>query len=432
MYLVDQDSPNNSNVLHVDAVHLFSSETPNGYQLVLGHPPREQPLHLSRRFTKEISNKRARLEPRSATEQTNLRALVEKASLDASESILCAKGSKHLYSNAFVIVNDSAKKIKWCDILHSEENAAYQLDLMYQAFAQRERGGCEDTSETKEDLSRILMVTESHSALRQLIPSSMSISGNLILSMVSTSHWLQMDENQMDEKRFYLPPRSGFLLTNLLRSKHIPPRGWDQILEHASTHPPSLVLLDPPYPNYSAKRLKKSREAYETLNDLYDLWSLAKPVSCLLDCDERQDCLVACWVTNDPKAQRFVLDKLFPAWKLEHIGQVIWMKTTVNHDLLFPLENTQGRKPFEILLLGRRHFAPPMKMKTTTFTSTSIGHSRKPPVLEVLRPWLTSSKINVYELFARMLMTGPRGGSWISMGNEPCTFNEEGMGVARR
>jgi hypothetical protein len=105
-----------------------------------------------------------------------------------------------------------------------------------------------------------------------------------------------------------MPPRSAFLLTNILRSQMDLPRGWQQLLTFADDHPPSLILLDPPYPNYSAKRLKTKQETYEPVEDLYDLWKLKLPVQKLLDRrNKKEGVLVGCWVTNNAISYREVI-----------------------------------------------------------------------------------------------------------------------------
>ncbi|UZJ54515.1 hypothetical protein CBS101457_003835 [Exobasidium rhododendri] len=243
-----------------------------------------------------------------------------------------------------------------------------------------------------------------------------------------------------------MPPRSGFLLTNMLRSQAISPTGWNQALEFARSNPPSLLLLDPPYPNYSAKRLKDRAESYKPLEDLFDLWNMVTPIRQLLDCASKtgsgHGVLVGCWITNHAKVQRFVLTKLFPAWGLTHVGQLVWVKVTAGDEsrsipggqLVFPSNNKQGRKPYEILLLASTK--PTMKraveVETRLFASVPLGHSRKPAVFPLLRDYLpSSSACNVYEVFARTLVSGPTSSScWINVGNEPFAFNQEGVGYA--
>ena len=237
-----------------------------------------------------------------------------------------------------------------------------------------------------------------------------------------------------------MPRKSAFLLTNLLRSQMHAPHGWGQLLAFAGQHPPSLLLLDPPYPNFSAQRLQSRRETYKPVEDLFDLWNMKKPVQELLACG-RSGVLVGCWVTNHAKAQRFILTRLFPAWGLHHVGQVVWVKVTAGDaskaipagQLVFPLNNKQGRKPYEVLLLGRTTAAA-TPIDTKLIASVPLGHSRKPCVFDVLQPHLcaTSPETHVYELFARSLFPGRlRDGYWVSVGNEPVAFNtHDGSSVA--
>jgi N6-adenosine-specific RNA methylase IME4 len=239
--------------------------------------------------------------------------------------------------------------------------------------------------------------------------------------------------------QIYVPPQSAFLHTNILRSQKELPRGWEQLLAFADKHSPSLILLDPPYPNYSAKRLKTKQETYEPVNDLYDLWKMKLPVQQLLYRGSKRDegVLVGCWVTNHAKIQRFILTKLFPGWGLHHIGQLVWIKVTAEDksksipggQLVFPLKNKQGRKPYEILLLGHTKDHP-LKSQTRLFASVPLGHSRKPAVLDLLQSFLSpSQQLNVYEFFARRLFPGPSPeGYWVSIGNEPLAFSQEGVG----
>lgn len=268
--------------------------------------------------------------------------------------------------------------------------------------------------------------------------------------IVNTSQTHSMREVRHDETtstRFLMPPRSAFLLTNMLRSQVDLPRGWEQLLNFAKSHPPNLLLLDPPYPNYSAKRLKDQKESYKPIDDLYDLWNMVKPIKALLESkaaesgeDRDVGVLVGCWVTNHAKAQRFVLTKLFPAWGVTHIGQLIWIKITCGDasqstpggQLVFPLDNKQGRKPYEVLLLGstKKVFEEQVSIKTRLFASVPLGHSRKPFILPLLQEhYSLSTNVNVYEVFARTLFSGPgHNGYWVNIGNEPFSFNQEGAG----
>jgi N6-adenosine-specific RNA methylase IME4 len=244
-------------------------------------------------------------------------------------------------------------------------------------------------------------------------------------------------EKGVDDVQFYMPPRGGFLWTDLL-PEHGLPSGWHGLLEHARHNaPPSLILLDPPWPNISAQRQNdRKASAYSTVDDLYDLWRIREPVSALLDtAGDTEPALVACWITNHAKVQSFALDKLFPAWRLDLVGSVAWLKLTTNAELIFPLSNAQGRKPYEILLLGRRATSSRTpkgggKIDVTVLTSVPTDHSRKPPLDSIFEKLEPRMQINVYELFARNLPApSDHQGTWISVGNEPFTYNQLGVGL---
>ncbi|KAE8237464.1 hypothetical protein A4X06_0g9221 [Tilletia controversa] len=184
-----------------------------------------------------------------------------------------------------------------------------------------------------------------------------------------------------------VPKRSAFLLTDLLPKGRDMPIGWTSLQEYVQKQGGvDLLVIDPPYPNHSAERLsgqstrkrknreddtepapKNRHEGYETV-DLYDLWTLKTPVRELLHAGGmRRGTLVAVWVTHSPKAKRFVLDKLFPAWHVCFLQEALWLKVLASSsspgvtDSI--LETQRGcepvyedgcdRKPYEVLLLGR-------------------------------------------------------------------------------
>ncbi|KAK0565339.1 hypothetical protein OC861_003813 [Tilletia horrida] len=210
------------------------------------------------------------------------------------------------------------------------------------------------------------------------------------------------------------PACSGFLLTDLLPKGHDPPRGWSELVAEgvSQSHdyhlqvrkrtcrlkdfPPAgrcggvdLLVIDPPYPNYSADRLsgrlsrkrKRDKEAAPEPNsgvqapdayltvDLYDLWALKTPVRDLLQSGGSQrGTLVAVWVTHHPKAKGFIIDKLFPAWNVTFLREMPWLKVlaspasvpfcaaldeNVDHGCKPIYEAGGGRKSYEVLVLGR-------------------------------------------------------------------------------
>jgi N6-adenosine-specific RNA methylase IME4 len=113
---------------------------------------------------------------------------------------------------------------------------------------------------------------------------------------------------------------------------------------------------------------------YDTL-DIYTLFDI--PMSKLLS----SEALVAVWVTNRPKYKQFLIDKLFPSWQLELVGEWYWLKMTTTGQPVMPLDSTH-RKPYELLLVARNKASTsaihvPEKL---VFASVASQHSRKPPL----------------------------------------------------
>lgn len=158
-----------------------------------------------------------------------------------------------------------------------------------------------------------------------------------------------------------------------------------------------FIVVDPPWPNKSGKNPKllwnrtgwpdfvsheiaflsliAHRSSQYTTLDIYALFEI--PLPKLMATES----IVAVWVTNRPKYKRFLIDKLFPAWDLELLGEWYWLKMTTAGDPVMPLNSTH-RKPYELLLVAKRKSGsgsniPPKQL----FASLpSRSHSRKPPL----------------------------------------------------
>ncbi|KAJ3092999.1 Methyltransferase-like protein 4 [Quaeritorhiza haematococci] len=135
---------------------------------------------------------------------------------------------------------------------------------------------------------------------------------NLVFNLENTSKELVVDNER--GVTALVPPQSTFLMSDIENLKPL-----------ASVEPFDLVLIDPPWPNKSAKRAKK----YHTL-DKYDLFKL--PVKSL------SRMYVAVWVTNKPKYVQFTKEKLFPAWNLELVGEWVWLKVTTRGEWVMDLD----------------------------------------------------------------------------------------------
>ncbi|PWN41880.1 hypothetical protein IE81DRAFT_152194 [Ceraceosorus guamensis] len=325
-------------------------------------------------------------------------------------------------------------------------------------------------------------------AHRLVLNESSSHAEELAIATTDVPDGEPSEQGETRQPTLLMPCHSGFLLTDLLKSQLTLPSGFPEVLQFLHTRQLSLLLLDPPYPNASvarASKRNKHKEAYSPVQDLYDLWKLRDCVARLLKAGsaerslaqnaglnshyaKERATLVACWVTNDPKARHLMLGKLFKSWDVVPIGEIGWLKVTASsasEDTSDPASGTNrrlpsdnlasrqddngcvsqggqlvispelalqtGRKSHEVLLLGRyvgaadsqsvdararrmelaRAEARECAQRRTVIVSVPLGHSRKPYVFDVLRPLLPPHRHQdspvVVELFARNLCAGP-------------------------
>lgn len=204
--------------------------------------------------------------------------------------------------------------------------------------------------------------------------------------------------------QYIIPPKSAFLMGSIQNSAK-------QLGSYVSKlGGADLMVLDPPWPNKSV-----SRSSHYDTQDIYELYAI--PIKEMIS---TKDTVVAIWVTNKPKFRNFIINKLFPSCQLECVSEWTWLKVTTQGECIFPLDSPH-KKPYEQLIIGRPINLEHTKTlpKTHTIVSIpSVRHSRKPPLQDVLSPYLDVKNDPVYvELFARCLTPG-----WISWGNECLAF----------
>ncbi|KAI8820561.1 MT-A70-domain-containing protein [Fimicolochytrium jonesii] len=179
------------------------------------------------------------------------------------------------------------------------------------------------------------------------------------------------------------------------------------------------IVMDPPWPNKSVRR-----SAHYTPLDIYTLFTL--PLPSLL----APGALIAVWVTNKPKYQTFVREKLFPAWGVGVEAEWYWVKVTRGGEWVLELGSLH-RKPYEVLIIGRKPGDPEeeptidIPARRAICSVPSKYHSRKPFLDDVLTPYIPATARKL-ELFARNLLPG-----WTSWGNEVLKFND-GVYLERR
>ncbi|CAE7246149.1 METTL4 [Symbiodinium sp. CCMP2592] len=127
--------------------------------------------------------------------------------------------------------------------------------------------------------------------------------------------------------------------------------------------------------------------------------------------------LCALWVTNDPKKQAFVSEKLFPEWGLREVACWIWIKVTNDGEPVLPFGADRPRLPFEKVLVARRPLEENDGVQDPTdriFTAVPGAHSQK-PFLDDFLP--AGPKL---EVFARNLRPG-----WTSWGRKQDSSKKE-------
>ncbi|KAG9230136.1 MT-A70-domain-containing protein [Amylocarpus encephaloides] len=207
-------------------------------------------------------------------------------------------------------------------------------------------------------------------------------------------------------KHIRLPPNSTALLGSITSS-----------LPTFKSQAPKfdLIIMDPPWPNRSARR-KKS----------YGISYCHAEIKTLLSFIPAEDHLtgsgfVAVWVTNKPAFREMVIGEggLFEQWGVEFVEEWVWLKVTVDAEPICELDSV-WRKPYEILLVGRRGGVAETTVKRRVIVAVPDLHSRKPNLKVLFQELMGEEEYLGLEVFARNLTAG-----WWAWGNEVLKFQGE-------
>ncbi|CBX92335.1 hypothetical protein IAQ61_006272 [Plenodomus lingam] len=228
--------------------------------------------------------------------------------------------------------------------------------------------------------------------------------------------------DQTKAYRFTIPPHSTFFLSDSTHSDAFRTSFRRLTDEYNLPRHFDLVLVDPPWPNRSAKR----KGAYEQVGGIPFLKKMLLKMD--MDTYLEHNGLVGLWITNKESLRRHVLGPggLFERWNVGLIEEWIWIKTTRQGEAMFDIDNGM-RKPYEVLLLGRaapnswtriRHAAV---VRRRVIAAVPDVHSRKPCLKGLLEGFgLVSGEYSALEVFARYVVEG-----WMAWGNEAIKFNWE-------
>lgn len=230
---------------------------------------------------------------------------------------------------------------------------------------------------------------------------------------------------------FFLPPHSSCFLGQAESSQTFRARVRDLAQDSDTRKAFDVILLDPPWPNASARRVHKSKSGhYSVCHTVPDVRHLLDNMD--LDLLLEKNGLIAIWITNKGAVRELVVgpDGLFASYGVQLIEEWVWVKTTIHGEPQSDLQATR-RKPYEILLVGRKFGDwSPNNVKTTPrrriIAAVPDVHSRKPCLKELLEDiFELGPGYRGLEIFARYLTSG-----WWSWGNEALKFNQSCYWVA--
>lgn len=223
---------------------------------------------------------------------------------------------------------------------------------------------------------------------------------------------------QYSQTSYMIPPSASFIFSKI--SEATAPAFSMAALtmypEPSATTGPGqfdFILLDPPWENRSVRRSAK----YKTTRDAYPM----DVVRNILAQHIAPGGLVACWVTNKASVRDAALEA-FVTWDLQLVEEWAWLKTTVHGVTVTEIEGV-WRKPYEVLLLGRRvdeseGFSANERRRV--IVAVPDLHSRKPNLKALIESMLPVH-YRALEVFARNLTAG-----WLAWGDEVLKFNWEG------
>ena len=219
--------------------------------------------------------------------------------------------------------------------------------------------------------------------------------------------------------KYRTPPNAKFLLSKISEST-APAFSMAALTTYpdsSATAGPGqfdFVLLDPPWENRSVRRSAK----YETVHDSDPMVVLRA----MLGQHMAPGALVACWITNKASVRDIALET-FQAWDVRLFEEWAWLKTTVCG---LPVNQIDGlwRKPYEVLLLGRKDIADiessGNSVRRRVIVAVPDLHSRKPHLKTLIEPFLPGTH-RALDIFARNLTA-----EWWSWGDEVLKYNWEG------
>ncbi|CAK1584331.1 unnamed protein product [Parnassius mnemosyne] len=170
-----------------------------------------------------------------------------------------------------------------------------------------------------------------------------------------------------------------------------------------------IVIADPPWWNKYIRRLKAANSKL-SYSMMYNEEIALIPVKNLL----ADNCLVAVWCTNSPSNVTAVKDLIFPNWGVEYVTTWYWLKVTTGFKPVCEFGSGSKKQPYERIIFGKVGEVGHIPKEHLIISVPSALHSHKPPLLDVLQPYVIAEDPQALELFARYLLPNTT-----SVGYEP-------------
>ncbi|XP_063540182.1 N(6)-adenine-specific methyltransferase METTL4 [Cydia strobilella] len=159
-----------------------------------------------------------------------------------------------------------------------------------------------------------------------------------------------------------------------------------------------IVVADPPWWNKYIRRLKHANEKL-SYSMMYNEDIASIPVRNVLS----PNCLVAIWCTNAPSNIAAVKELIFPQWGVDYLTTWYWLKVTTDMEPLCDFSTGCKKQPYERIILGKVGDVKVPEDQLIVSVPSAL-HSHKPPLLELLSPYVKTSTPQTLELFARYLL----------------------------
>ncbi|CAB3228968.1 unnamed protein product [Arctia plantaginis] len=160
-----------------------------------------------------------------------------------------------------------------------------------------------------------------------------------------------------------------------------------------------ILIADPPWWNKYIRRLKCANDKL-SYSMMYNEDIASIPVKELLS----ENCLVAVWCTNAQSNIDAVKNLIFPKWGVEYITTWYWLKLTVDLKPVCAFGSGCKKQPFERVILGKVGNVKDIPHSKMIVSVPSALHSHKPPLLDILSPFVNTENSQTLELFARYLL----------------------------